>query len=54
MQRSKNTDSNRSPKPGGGFWLAGLMIGGTIMSMATGAAMMGASMAIRDAGLKGS
>jgi hypothetical protein len=53
MQRSKNADKDRPPKPAGS-WLAGMMIGGAIMSMATGAMMMGASIAVRDASFKGS
>ncbi len=52
MQRAKNTDTSRPPRPGGS-WLLGLMIGGAIMTMATGAAAVGAGMAIRDAGMKG-
>jgi len=52
MQRAKNTEAGRQPKPAGS-WLAGMMIGGAIISMATGAAMLGATAAIRDIGLKG-
>ncbi len=52
MQRAKNADQDRPPKPTGS-WLAGMMIGGAIMSMATGAMMMGVSVAVRDASLKG-
>ena len=52
MQRGKNADQDRTPKPAGS-WLAGMVIGGAIMSMATGAMMMGASIAVRDSGIKG-
>ncbi len=52
MKRSKNTDSGRPPKPVGS-WLAGMVIGTAIMSMATGAAMLGVSLAIRDSSVKG-
>lgn len=52
MHRSKNTDSGRPPKHGGNL-LAGLMIGSAIMTMATTAAMLGATFAIQDASLKG-
>jgi len=52
MLRLKNADSDRRPPPAGS-WLAGMMIGGAIMTMATGAAMIGATLAIRDAGTKG-
>jgi len=52
VQRAKNTDAPRQPKPGGS-WLVGMMIGSAIMTIATGAAMVGATMAIRDGGTKG-
>jgi hypothetical protein len=51
MYRMKTTDTDRRPTPTGS-WLAGMVIGGTIMTMAAGAAMVGATMAIRDAGGK--
>ena len=53
MHRSKNTDGRRQPKPAGNL-LAGMMIGTTIMTMATTAAMLGATLALQDAGTKGS
>lgn len=53
MQRTKNSDTGRPPKPAAGSWMIGMMIGGAIMSMATGAAMIGATLAIRDTGTKG-
>jgi hypothetical protein len=54
MHRSKNPDPPRSPAPGGsgrtpyldGSWLAGAMIGATIMTLATGAIMLGTSLAM--------
>ena len=57
MQRSKSSEpgSGSGPVPGpkpGASWIVGLVIGSTIMSMATGAAVLGASMAMRDYGLK--
>jgi hypothetical protein len=51
MQRSKDTNTGRQPKPTGS-WLAGMLIGSAIITMATGAAMIGATMAIRDSGTK--
>mgnify|MGYP007037492923 CR=1 FL=1 len=51
--RAKNSDTGRSPKPISGSWMVGMMIGSAIISMATGAAMVGATLAIRDSGLKG-
>ena len=52
MQRAKNTDAARQPRPGGS-WLMGMMIGGAIITMATGAAMVGATLAIRSTGMNG-
>jgi hypothetical protein len=51
MQRLKNTASN-PPRPAGN-WLAGVMIGAAIMTMATQAMVLGAGAAIKDATLKG-
>jgi hypothetical protein len=53
MQRSKNTDGGRKPQPVGNL-LAGMMIGSAIMTMATGAAMLGATWGVTEASLKGS
>jgi hypothetical protein len=57
MQRSKSSETGAGPGSGpgpkpGGSWLAGIVIGSTIMSMATSAAVLGASLALRDFGLK--
>lgn len=52
MSRHKNTASVPPPRPGGN-WLAGLMIGTAIMTMATHAMVLGAGAAIRDASSKG-
>lgn len=52
MQRAKSSDTGRPPRPAGS-WLAGMMIGSAIMTLATGAAVVGAGLAIRDAGMKG-
>lgn len=51
MKRLKNTDYP-SPRPGGS-WLAGMVIGTAIMTMATQAIVLGAGAAIRDVTLKG-
>ena len=51
MQRHKTT-SNPPPRPGGS-WLAGMMIGTAIMTMATQAIVLGAGAAMTDATLKG-
>jgi hypothetical protein len=48
MPRQKNTVNTPAPRPVGN-WLAGLMIGTAIMTMATQAMMLGAGAAIRDA-----
>jgi hypothetical protein len=52
MQRLKNTANLPPPRPSGS-WLAGMMIGATIMTMATQAMVLGAGAAITDATLKG-
>jgi hypothetical protein len=51
MQRMKNTGSPPAPRPVGS-WLAGMVIGSAIMTMATQAIVLGASKAINDATLK--
>lgn len=51
MQRLKNTGAP-PPTGSGGSWLAGLMIGTAIMTMATQAMILGAGAAIQDATLK--
>jgi hypothetical protein len=53
MQRLKTTGHPPSPRPGGASWLAGVMIGTAIVTMATQAMMLGAGVAIKDATLKG-
>ncbi len=52
MARLKNTDTGRNPPPHGS-WLAGMVIGATIISMATGAMLLGAGMAVTGAAQKG-
>jgi hypothetical protein len=50
MQRSKNTGN---PPPGpGASWLAGVVIGSVIMTLATQAMVLGAGAAIQDATLR--
>jgi hypothetical protein len=51
MQRLKSTGSSPMPRPGGS-WLAGMMIGTAIMTLATQAMMLGAGAAIKNATLK--
>lgn len=51
MQRFKNTGIPPSPRPGGS-WLAGMLIGTTIMTIATQAIVLGAGAAIQEATLK--
>jgi len=51
MQRLKVTERT-PPSHSGGNWLAGLMIGSAIMTMATQAMLMGASAALKDAAIK--
>ena len=48
MQRMKNTGGWQPPRPGGN-WLAGMVIGSAILTMATHAMVLGASAAIKDA-----
>jgi hypothetical protein len=53
MQRLKNT-GNPPPRGPGGSWLAGLMIGAAIMTLATQAMVLGAgAAAINNATSKG-
>ncbi len=52
MLRSKNLENGARPQPAGS-WLAGLIIGSTIFSLATGAMVLGAGMAIRNGGKSG-
>jgi hypothetical protein len=51
MQRLKNTEPGRPPRPASSL-LAGLLIGSTIMTMATQAMLMGATAAINHIPLK--
>ena len=51
MRRLKNT-GYPPPRPGGS-WLAGMVIGAAIMTMATQAIVLGAGAAIKDITLKG-
>ncbi len=52
MARLKNTGSPPPPRSGG-HWLAGMLIGTAIMTMATQAMVLGAGAAIKDSTLKG-
>ena len=52
MARAKTPESGPGPRPGSS-WLAGMMIGSAILTLATGAMMVGAGIAVRDVGLKG-
>jgi hypothetical protein len=51
MQRLKSTGTSTPPRPVGS-WLAGVMIGSAIMTMATQVMILGAGAAITDAMLK--
>jgi hypothetical protein len=51
MQRLKTPESAPTPRSGGN-WLAGMMIGSAIMTMATQAILLGATSAISKATLK--
>lgn len=54
MRRQKNTGGNPTPRPvGPGHWLAGAMIGATIIILATRAILLGVGAAITDATRKG-
>jgi hypothetical protein len=52
MQRHKATNNPQPLRPGGS-WLAGMMIGAAILTIATQAMVLGAGAAITDATLKG-
>ena len=49
MQRRKNTSKPPPPPRPGGVWLAGMVIGATIMTMAAQAMILGAGAAIGGA-----
>jgi hypothetical protein len=51
MQRLKNTGNVPLPRPTG-HWLAGMMIGSIVMTMATHAMILGAGAAISGSTLK--
>ncbi|MGD0109673.1 MAG: hypothetical protein ABSC06_37460, partial [Rhodopila sp.] len=51
MQRLKRTGNSPTPRPEGS-WLAGMMIGTVIITMATQAMVLGAGAALQDATLK--
>ncbi|HEY0182863.1 MAG TPA: hypothetical protein VGC09_08660 [Rhodopila sp.] len=51
MHRLKNTGIPRPPRPDGS-WLAGILIGTAIMTIATQAIVFGAGAAVQDATLK--
>jgi hypothetical protein len=50
MRRSKEADPPRRPEPN---WLAGALIGLTISTLATGAIMLGAGLAVGQAATRG-
>ena len=52
MQRFKNTGAPLPPRPGAS-WLAGMLIGTAIVTVATQAMVSGAGLAIKDATLRG-
>jgi hypothetical protein len=52
MRRSKNTGGGRKPVLGGS-WLAGVVIGTAIMTMASSAMALGAAIAFNQPGPKG-
>jgi hypothetical protein len=52
MQRMKVGEGSPPQRPGGN-WLAGMVIGSAIMTMATQAMLIGTTAAIRDSTLKG-
>jgi hypothetical protein len=51
MQRLKVTEGRPPPHPGGN-WLAGMLIGSAIMTMATQAMLLGAGAAIQNVAIK--
>jgi hypothetical protein len=52
MQRMKVGEGSPPQRPGG-IWLAGMVIGSAIMTMATQAMLIGTTAAIRDSTLRG-
>jgi hypothetical protein len=52
MPRQKASDNFPTPRPTGS-WVAGAIIGGAILAMATSAVALGAGAAIQDATLSG-
>ncbi|HEY1411369.1 MAG TPA: hypothetical protein VGF36_04470 [Rhodopila sp.] len=52
MHRLRNTGNGPGPRTGGN-WLAGMVIGSAIITMATQAVLLGVGAAIKDATLKG-
>ncbi len=52
MQRLRNTGISLPPRPGGS-WIAGMMIGSAILTIATQAIVLGAGAAVTGATLKG-
>lgn len=52
MMRAKNVEFGPGPRPTGS-WLAGMMIGSAIMTMAASAMVLGAGRAVKDASMKG-
>ena len=53
MQRLKNTGGGPGPRPPGGNWLMGMVIGSAIMTMAAQAMVAGATAAMGQVTLKG-
>jgi hypothetical protein len=53
MERRKDTSNTPPPPRPGGAWLAGMLIGATIMTMAAQAIMLGVGAAIGGAPRKG-
>ncbi len=53
MRRMKNTEPSPVPRPGAN-WLAGMVIGSAIMTMATQAMLVGATTALKNITFKDS
>jgi hypothetical protein len=53
MTRAKHPENGPRPQPVGGSWLAGWIIGSTVIGLATSAMILGAGIAVKDASLKG-
>jgi membrane protein DedA with SNARE-associated domain len=51
MQRLKASPGFPAPSPPG-LWLAGILIGSAVMTLATSAMMLGAGAAIQDAAIR--